>query len=115
LSAERGKKAVENLSKVVDNRYKMQCVVGFGELREKVWVDGSGEAVRYNLAFVNCYLFSRDNGRILGYDTAHGRLHRHFCGNTEEIASASYGEILERFISEVGELRKKKELSTTTG
>ena len=73
-------------------------------------MDSSGKAIRYNLAFINHHLFSGDHGRVLGYDTAHGRLHRHFAGHVEGIGAASYSEILERFIAEVGELRRKRRL-----
>jgi hypothetical protein len=51
-----------------------------------------------------------DNGRVLGYDTAHGSTHRHFAGEVEEIEPAAYGDILERFIAEIGELKTRRKL-----
>jgi len=40
-------------------------------------VDAKGKVVRYNLAYINHDIFQRDNGRVLGYDNAHGTHHRH--------------------------------------
>jgi hypothetical protein len=107
---EKSKETLKKLSKVTDNSHIVRCAVGIGELREEVWQDASGKEVRYNLAFINHHLFSGDNGRVLGYDTAHGHLHRHFAGHVKEIAPVSYSEILERFIAEVSELKKRKTL-----
>lgn len=53
--------------------------------------------VRYNLAYINHALYSKDNGRVLGYDNAHGTHHRHFKGNSEEITYAGFGDIKARF------------------
>jgi len=41
-------------------------------IREEVWQDADGEIARYNLAFVNHFLMSTDNRRVLGYDNSHG-------------------------------------------
>jgi hypothetical protein len=79
-------------------------------IREERWEDSEGNVVRYNLAFINFHLFSRDNGRVLGYDTAHGKVHRHFAGKVDVIASASFQEIFARFIAEVDNLRKLEKL-----
>jgi hypothetical protein len=62
--------------------------------------------VRYNLTFINHRIFAGDNGRVLGYDTAHGYAHRHYFGDVVALeGSLSYEKILERFIAEVEELR----------
>jgi hypothetical protein len=96
--------------KVTDEVATIGCVAGDGLIREEVWEDTAGQVVRYNLAFINFHLFKRDNGRVLGYDTAHGHAHRHFAGSVEEIKPAGYGDILDRFIAEVGELRLRRKL-----
>ncbi len=79
-------------------------------IREEMWEDAKGNVVRYNLAFVNFHLFSGDNGRVLGYDTAHGQAHRHFGGTVEVIEPAPYREIHDRFIAEVDKLKKQRKL-----
>ena len=104
------RKRTDRLKKVVDAETEVRCVVGSGLIREEVWEDASGETIRFNLTFINHTLFPGDNGRVLGYDTAHGHLHRHSRGETRAVPPTSYSEILDRFIVEVGELRRKKEL-----
>ena len=83
--------------KVTDETAPIRCAAGDGLIREEVWKDAEGRVVRYSLAFINLYLFARDNGRVLGYDNAHGHAHRHFCGRTEAIADARYEDILQDF------------------
>lgn len=103
------KRAVKPV-KVVDEATVVRCAAGGGLIREETWQDAQGKTVRYNLAFINFHLYSGDNGRVLGYDTAHGALHRHFAGKVEAMAPVSYGETLERFIAEVEDLRWLKKL-----
>lgn len=88
----------------------IRCVAGDGLIREEVWKDAKGAVVRYNLAFINFHLFPRDNGRVLGYDTAHGAPHRHFAGRVEVIEAIPYDDILERFIAEVSTLKSRRQL-----
>ena len=100
--------AKSRMRKVRDNEAKIRCASGPGLLREEVWEDEHGRVVRYNLAFINRYLVQKDNGRVLGYDSAHGSHHRHFKGAVEPCEFVSYAETLERFIEEVSKLRKEK-------
>jgi Ser/Thr protein kinase RdoA (MazF antagonist) len=96
--------------KVVDEAAVIRCAVGIGVLREERWENEQGELVRYNLAFINQALFQRDNGRVLGYDTAHGGLHRHFAGKVEPVDLASFEAVYRRFLTEVSALRRLREL-----
>ncbi len=100
-----GRKRQGKIGKVVDEVAVVRCAVGHGILREEVWKNGEGEVVRYNLAFINHEMFAGDNGRVLGYDTAHGEAHRHFGGKVEAMGRISYDVVLERFLAEVSELR----------
>jgi len=104
------KKRAGKLVKVTDEVAAVRCAAGDGLIREEVWKDEAGQVVRYNLAFVNFQLFPGDNGRMLGHDTAHGHVHRHFAGTIEDVEPATYGEIFERFLREVMELRKRRKL-----
>ena len=72
-------------------------------MKEEVWFEGD-KLVRYSLAYVNPRVCGFDNGRVLGYDNAHGYHHRHFMGKVSPIDFTSYSELLERFIREVHEL-----------
>ena len=88
----------------------IRCATGIGAIREEVWKDEAGAVVRYILAFINFELFSGDNGRVLGYDTAHGFPHRHFAGVVQAIEPAEYDEVYFRFIAEVDKLKKRRKL-----
>lgn len=70
--------------------------------------NAKGEIVEYGLAYIDFSLYAGDNGRVLGYDNAHGYHERHFMGNAEPIAFTTYAEQFERFISEVRQLRRKR-------
>jgi hypothetical protein len=104
------RKQVGKLVKVTDEIAAIRCAAGDGSIREEVWEDVDGSVVRYNLTFINLELFAGDNGRVLGYDTAHGLPHRHFAGTIEAIDPAPYAEIFNRFIAEVDALRDRRKL-----
>lgn len=94
--------------KVVDERTRVRCEAGIGIIREEVWVDDRGKVVRYNYAFINHRLYSKDSGRVLGYDNAHGYSERHFKGTVKKSRFATQEELVERFFDEVEALRKEK-------
>jgi hypothetical protein len=100
--------ARRRLRKVVDEISSVRCAAGRGVIREEVWIDAEGKVARYNLAFMNHLLTQQDNGRVLGYDNSHGYHHRHFKGATEPFEYRDYDILMERFLSEVRQLRKEK-------
>lgn len=51
-----------------------------GIIREEVFQDSQGRIAKYNLAFIHFGLCTVDNGRVLGYDNAHGTHERHLDG-----------------------------------
>jgi hypothetical protein len=97
-----------SLRKTKDEVALISCASGPGLLREEVWQDPTGRVVRYNLAFINHFLYPKDNGRVLGYDNAHGEHHRHFFGKVERISASSFEAIARLFSDEVTELRKRE-------
>jgi hypothetical protein len=96
------------LRKILDAVIPVRCAIGHGVIREEVWVDGTDEVVRYNLAFINHFLCSVDNGRVLGYDNRHGIHHRHACGAVERFIYERFDLVAERFLEEVTVLRREK-------
>ncbi len=86
---------------------RFRCGTGIGILREEVWVDEHGNIVRYNLAFVLPNVQHADNGRILGYDNAHGYPERHWEGKAEPVAPEPYEKTHKRFLREAAELRRQ--------
>jgi hypothetical protein len=80
-----------------DETHKISDKRGNGKLRREVWVDTKGKVVRYNLAYINHQLFQGDNGRVIGYDNAHGTHHRHYFGGVSPVNFVSFDDIEERF------------------
>lgn len=92
--------------KAVDERLYLSKANGGGLLRREIWVDRQGRVVRYNLAYVNHLIYAGDNGRVLGYDTAHGRHHRHYKGRTTFVDFEGFEQIDARFQREWSRLVK---------
>ena len=95
--------------KVTDYETEFTCAGGPGILREEVWMNESALVVRYNLAFLLPHLFYRDNGRVLGFDNAHGRHERHFMGKVEIVEYEGFPFTSRRFYLEVEAIRRSYE------
>jgi hypothetical protein len=93
--------------KLIDEQHVISSKKGNGILRREVWVDGNGHVTRYNLAYINHNLFSDDNGRIIGFDNAHGYHHRHYYGKVEAVTFISFAETELLFEQAWLELRSK--------
>ena len=76
-------------------------------LRREIWVDRRGRVVRYNLAYINHAIHAGDNGRVLGYDSAHGHHHRHCRGKVTTVRFEGFEEIEARFQEEWSRLAKE--------
>jgi len=81
---------------------------GNGILRREVWVDSKGAITRYNLAYINAAIFNGDNGRVVGYDNAHGFHHRHHFGEVESVDFVDFEDIESRFQDDWLNLRRSK-------
>ncbi len=95
-------------TKVVDDSFTLSPKRGNGVLRREVWVDKAGKVIRYNLAYVHHGICQRDNGRVVGYDNAHGLHHRHYMGKVEPVAFVSFEDIEARFEEDWTKFRRKK-------
>ena len=84
-------------TKIVDETFSISRKRGNGLLRREIWVDHTGKVVRYNLAYINHSLYSGDNGRVIGYDNAHGYHHRHHMGSIEPVGFITFEDIEVRF------------------
>jgi len=79
--------------------------LGCGVLKEYVVRElPSRRVIQYALAYVNPLICSEDNGRVLGYDNAHGRPHRHFMGKMTTESFPGYEALWERFEREWQEI-----------
>ncbi len=94
--------------KAVDEIDQVRCKSGsYGTIREEVYVDNAGAVVKYNLVFIHPDLCQHDNGRVLGYDNAHGHHERHWMGSVQPVSYISYEHTLRRFLDEVEALKEK--------
>jgi hypothetical protein len=98
-----------DLRKAVDERFYLPSAKGGGILRREIWVDRRGRVVRYNLAYINHSIYAGDDGRVLGYDSAHGRHHRHCRGQVTTVGPESFEQIEARFQREWSRLVKEAE------
>ena len=88
-------------------RFELKSRSGGGQLSYEVWgyrQQGDAVVTRYNLAYINHDIYRADNGRVLGFDNAHGYHHRHCMGKVEEVEFISYEMTLERFQREWQEI-----------
>ena len=83
--------------KIVDETNYIPSKRGNGILRREVWVNSDNAVTRYNLAYIQVALFSGDNGRVIGYDNAHGFHHRHYFGKVEPVVFVSFEDIESKF------------------
>ena len=83
--------------KIVDETNYIPSKRGNGILRREVWVNSGNVVTRYNLAYIQVALFSGDNGRVIGYDNAHGFHHRHYFGKVEPVVFVSFEDIESKF------------------
>jgi hypothetical protein len=95
------------IRKAVDERFYVSSAKGGGMLRREIWVDRTGRVVRYNLAYINHLVHAGDDGRVLGYDSAHGRHHRHYRSKVTTVRFESFEEIESRFQREWKRLAKE--------
>jgi hypothetical protein len=61
----------------------------------------SGKLLRYSLVLIDHRNHAADNGRVLGYDNAHGYHHRHTAGKVESVEFISYEDTLRQFEAEI--------------
>jgi hypothetical protein len=84
-------------------RFELGPKSGGGILSYEVWgyvEKGKTVVTRYNIAYINHAICQGDNGRVLGFDNAHGHHHRHFMGEIEAVGFDSYEATQERFRQE---------------
>jgi hypothetical protein len=81
--------------KAVDDIDQVRSKSGsHGIIREEVYVDTADAVVKYNLVFIHPGLCQHDNGRVLGYDNAHGHHERHWMGSAQAVGFISYERTL---------------------
>jgi hypothetical protein len=97
----------QTLVKVVNDLFPVKKKRGGGLIKIEAWEDMSGKVARYSMTYINPLLFAGDNGRVLGYDNAHGYHHRPYKGSVSMVENFSnYENLLDRFQQELKEFIK---------
>ena len=108
----KSKKKIKIEHLVEDDAISLYKSKGNGILRRQIWVDTEGAVTRYSLAYINHLIYTSDNGRVLGFDNAHGYHHKHYMGNVEPIFFDTFSELEKRFQQEFevihAKIQKKK-------
>ena len=100
-------KKKEPFTKIVSEQFSVSPKRGGGILKIEAWENKKGEIVKYSMAYMNHFIFSGDNGRVLGYDNSHNFHHRHYFGEISEVDDfVSYHELVEQFEKEIKEFIK---------
>lgn len=96
-----GKKNKKPVIRVLyDEATLLSRAKGNGWLVRRVNVDADNLVTRYSLAYINHHICYVDNGRVLGYDNAHGYHHKHYMGSIEPVKFFSFEQIEEQFQQE---------------
>lgn len=90
--------------KIVDETHQIAKRRGNGQLRREIWANRVGTITRYNLAYINHHLSQGDNGRVVGYDNAHG--FHHYLGGIETVDFVSFEQIEDCFQKDWTSLRR---------
>lgn len=65
----------------IDEIHKIPDKKGNGQIRIQYQIHPeTGKVVTYSMAYINHAICTVDNGRVIGYDNAHGQHHKHDMG-----------------------------------
>lgn len=95
-------------TKLYEYSYEIPQKRGNGILNLRTIQNLDGSVVEYSMAYINHKICTQDNGRVIGYDNAHGIHHRHIFGKYEVVEFESYEQILARFEEEWKEYHGKQ-------
>ena len=94
-------KKVKAVAKVIDEVHHLNKKQGGGLIKIEIWVDENYGTARYSMTYINHAIYAGDNGRVLGYDNAHGKHHRHYFGDYQLVRNfKGHEKLLEKFSQE---------------
>lgn len=98
MAAKKGIKRKEPEPDFYEDSFKIADKKGNGQLRIQYVKDpATGKIVTYSMAYINHAICSVDNGRVIGYDNAHGEHHKHDMGKYIPVEFESFEKTLEQF------------------
>lgn len=62
------------------------------------------KVLRFRMVYINPLSFAGDNGRVLGYDNAHGYWHRHYLGSETQLPEMNYETLVQTFEKELAQV-----------
>ena len=93
----------KNYIKVIDEQFIVPSDKGGGIVKFEAW-EYENQIVKYNMLYVNKNIFSKDNGRVTGYDNSHNFHHKHYFGQITELDDfINYQELVLRFKNDIEE------------
>jgi hypothetical protein len=90
-------KAGKSATKKISERFSISTKRGNGQIRIEYVIEECGKVLTYSMAYINPRVYSGDNGRVVGYDNAHGYDHRHYMGEVEPVTFVSIEDTLAKF------------------
>jgi hypothetical protein len=97
------KSTKRSYTKVIDEQFIVPFEKGGGIIKFEAW-KYKDEIVKYNMAYINKAVFSKDNGRVIGYDNSHNFHHKHYFGEITELDDfTNYHDLVLRFKREIKE------------
>lgn len=101
------RKTKHPLKKVVTESFYINEKRGGGMVKIEAWENDKGQVAKYGIAYINHFVCTDDNGRVLGYDNSHGHHHKHYRGEIYPVDDfVSYQDLVERFEQELKEFIK---------
>jgi len=98
MAAKKGVKGKHPHLEPIDESFKIADKKGNGQICIQYLLNReTGEIPVYSMAYINHAICSKDNGRVLGYDNAHGEHHMHDMGTYIPVEFESFEKTLELF------------------
>jgi hypothetical protein len=106
--SKKGGNDYKNIRRYAPDDAVLSKKLGGGKLKELIEQEVlSGKVLHYSLAYINPLIYAKDNGRVLGYDNAHGYSHKHYMGVITHEPFTSWEELRIKFEHEWREIAMK--------
>ncbi|NYH07634.1 toxin-antitoxin system TumE family protein [Pseudomonas moraviensis] len=98
MAAKKGGKKKEPRLERFDDSFVIPDKKGNGQIRIQYLKNAeTGQVITYSMAYINATICPVDNGRVIGYDNAHGEHHKHDMGVYVPVEFESLERTLELF------------------
>jgi len=109
MAVKKGGKSKEPELERLDDSFKIPDKRGNGQIRIQYLKNPeTGEVITYSMAYINDAICSVDNGRVIGFDNAHGEHHKHDMGAYIPVEFESFEKTFELFQEQWQQYLKKR-------